>query len=100
MNLLSSKQAADMLGVSVLTLYGWLGLSDTGEFDIRGEPVTIEYYQGGRKGQGRIRVEESEVLRLLSLMRSTPKPQHKRQTPMKKSEPFRHITTKLGRPDD
>jgi len=100
MNLLTSQQAADMLGISVLTLYDWLGQSNAGEFEIRGEPVTIEYYQGGRKGQGRIRIEDSEIRRLLSLMRSTPIPQRRRQTPNKKSAPFQYITTKLGRPDD
>lgn len=100
MNLLTSQQAAESLGISVLTLYDWLGQSDAGEFEIRGEPVTIEYYQGGRKGQGRIRIEDSEIRRLLSFMKSTPKPQRRRQAPNKKSTPFRHITTKLGRPDD
>ncbi|WP_013630110.1 helix-turn-helix domain-containing protein [Rubinisphaera brasiliensis] len=100
MNLLTSQQAAEVLGISVLTLYDWLGQSDAGEFEIRGERVTIDYYQGGRKGQGRIRIEEAEVRRLLSLMRSTPKPQRRRQSPTKTSNSFRHITTKLGRPDD
>ncbi|TWT38949.1 MerR family transcriptional regulator [Blastopirellula retiformator] len=100
MNLLTSQQAAEVLGISVLTLYDWLGQSDVGEFEIRGERVTIVYYQGGRKGQGRIRIEEAEVRRLLSLMRSTPKPQRRRQSLKKKSNAFQHITAKLGRPDD
>ncbi|MEZ6125220.1 MAG: DNA-binding protein [Planctomycetaceae bacterium] len=100
MDLLTSQQAAEALGISVLTLCDWLGQSDAGEFEVRGEPVTIEYYQGGRKGQGRIRIDGAEVRRLLSFMRSTPKPQCRRQSPTKKSNSFRHITTKLGRPDD
>ncbi len=100
MNLLTSQKAAEVLGISVLTLYDWLGQSDAGEFEIRGERVTIDYYQGGRKGQGRIRIEEAEVHRLLSLMRSTAKPQRRRQPQKKNSNVFQHITTKLGRPDD
>ncbi|WP_231740541.1 helix-turn-helix domain-containing protein [Thalassoglobus neptunius] len=100
MNLLTSQQAADALGISVLTLYDWLGQSDVGEFEIRGEAVTVEYYQGGHKGQGRIRIDETEICRLLSLMKSQPKPQRRRQIPKKNAAPFQHITAKLGRPDD
>ena len=96
---LSSKEAAAALGISVLTLYGWLSQSDAGEFEIRGQPVTIAYYQGGQRGQGRIRIDAQEVERLLSLMRVKPKETRARKRPQNKSA-LQHITTKLGRPED
>ena len=96
---LSSKEAAAALGISVLTLYDWLSQSDAGEFEIRGQPVTIAYYQGGRRGQGRIRFDAQEVERLLSLMRVTPKVTRTRKRPQKTSA-FQHITNNLGRPED
>jgi len=99
MSLVSTKEAADALGISVFTLYDWLSQSDAGEFVVRGQATTIEYYQGGRNGQGRIRIAHSEIERLLSLMKviSQPKtPRKKRQ----RREHLQHISTKLGRPDD
>lgn len=97
--LLSSEQAARRLGISVLTLYAWLDQSDAGQFEIRGRPVTIDYFQGGRRGQGRIKIAGREIERLLSLMRVTPRVAQLRQRPKKQST-LQHITTKLGRPDD
>jgi hypothetical protein len=97
--LLNSKDAATALGVSVLTLYDWLSQSDKGEFEIRGQAVTISYYQGGRRGQGRIRIDVREVERLLTLMRVTPQASMTRQKPTKKRA-MQHITANLGRPDD
>ena len=97
--LLNSKDAATALGVSILTLYDWLSQSDAGEFEIRGQPVTIDYFQGGRRGQGRIKIDTQEIERLLSLMRVSPKARRARPRPKKRST-LQHITTKLGRPDD
>ena len=97
--LLSSLEAAEQLGIAVATLHEWLSLSDAGCFRIRGQRVTVEYYQGGRCGQGRIRLPQKEVERLLSMMRVSP-----RQTtsnPHSPSKPkTKHITVALGRPDD
>jgi len=98
-SLFSAELAAEQLGVSVPTLYGWLNQSDVGEFIIRGIPTTIEYYQGGRRGQGRIKMHAQEVERLLSMMRVVPKmPSRRRNTPKKTT--LRYITGKLGRPND
>lgn len=96
---LSAGEAASRLGISVLTLYDWLGQSDGGEFVLRGQEVTIEYFQGGRRGQGRIRILQSEVDRLLNLMKVRPKSQPIRRSP-RPNQPKRHITATLGRPDD
>ena len=97
--LLNLKDAATALGVSVLTLYDWLSQSDPGEFEIRGQPVTIDYLQGGRRGQGRIMIDKQEIERLLSLMRVAPRARQARQRPKARST-LQHITTKLGRPDE
>ena len=99
MELLSSHQAASWLGISTATLYDWLSQSDAGTFAIRGQPLSINYYQGGRKGQGRIKIDRQEVERLLGLMRVSPRSTPVRQPPTKKAS-FQHITSKLGRPDD
>jgi hypothetical protein len=98
-DLLSSRDAAEALGVSVSTLYDWLAQSDAGQFEIRGQLVTIDYFQGGRRGQGRIKIAGREIERLLSLMRVVPSARPTRQLPKKRST-RQHITTKLGRPDD
>ena len=45
--LLVAKEAARRLGVTVSTLYSWLGQSARGLLVIRGVSVTIEYLQGG-----------------------------------------------------
>jgi hypothetical protein len=97
--LLNSKDAAAALGLSVLTLYDWLSQSDAGEFEIRGQPVSVAYYQGGRRGQGRIKIDTQEIERLLSLMRVAPRPARARKRPTKKTT-LQHITTQLGHPDD
>jgi len=97
--LLNSEQAADALGISVPTLYDWLSQSDRGEFAIRGVPVTISYLQGGRRGQGRIKVSAKEVERLLELMRVSPKP--KKKLPKRRgSSEFRFLQCEPGRPDE
>lgn len=96
---LSAAEAANQLGISVLTLYDWLSQSDAGTFMLRGQQVTIEYFQGGRRGQGRIRVQQSEVARLLNLMKVRPNPRAVRRSPRPKQSQS-HITAKLGRPDD
>lgn len=77
--LLTSEQAAAKLGISVLTLYDWLSQSDSGKFAIRGQAITINYFQGGRRGQGRIRIENQEVERLQDAMRVQPQPQAPRR---------------------
>jgi len=97
--LLSSFEAAERLGIAVATLYEWLSQSDVGRFHIRGQRVNIEYYQGGRRGQGRIRVPKKEVERLLSMMRVSPR--QATSKPHSPSKPItKHITVALGRPDD
>jgi hypothetical protein len=97
--LLSSQDAARRLGISTATLYDWLAQSDAGTFMIRGQPTTINYYQGGRKGQGRIKIDSQELERLLELMFVSPKSQPIRRAPRKQTS-MQHITTTLGRPDD
>lgn len=97
--LLSSQDAARLLGISTATLYDWLAQSDAGTFMIRGQLTTINYYQGGRKGQGRIKIDRQELERLLELMLVSPKSQPIRRTPRKQTL-MQHITAKLGRPDD
>lgn len=92
-------QAARRLGISVSTLYGWLRQSNAGVFEIRGQQVTIAHYQTGGRGQGRIRIDSGEIDRLLSLMRVSPQPNAPRKRPTKKPG-LRHITAKLGHPDD
>ncbi|MEZ6093470.1 MAG: DNA-binding protein [Pirellulaceae bacterium] len=96
---MSSADAAQRLGISVLTLYDWLSQSDSGQFQIRGQQVTIEYYQGGRRGQGRIKISAGEIDRLLKLMKVMPRQNRTRRTPRPKQKP-QHITVSLGRPDD
>jgi hypothetical protein len=98
-NLLASCDASKRLGIGTPTLYDWLSQSDAGEFVLRGQSTTIHYFQGGRKGQGRIKIAESEVNRLLSLMTVTPRAVKTRKpTPSRRS--LQHITAILGRPDD
>jgi hypothetical protein len=67
--LLSARDAARRLGISVTTLYGWLGLSDYGLLIIRGRRVTVSYLQGGPQGCGKIAIETEEVERLKQAMR-------------------------------
>ena len=70
---------------------------DSGELIIRGQPVTIEYYQGGAKGQGRIRIAAAEVERLTELMRVRTQPVAPRR-PYVQPRQFPGITVPLGRP--
>lgn len=95
--LLSAAAAAQQLGIKVTTFYDWLGRSRLGELEIRGRRVTINYLQGGAKGQGRIRLEAKEIARLKDLMRVASQnitPQ--RPPPAPRSWPG--IVVPLGRP--
>lgn len=96
--LLTPRAAACRLAISTTTLYDWLGQSDRGLLVIRGQPVTVEYFQGGPQGQGRIRIEAAEVDRIRELMRV--RPQHAK--PVRRPVPrqtFPGITVPLGHPD-
>ncbi|MDM4015112.1 helix-turn-helix domain-containing protein [Roseiconus lacunae] len=97
-SLLNSKDAASELGISVPTFYDWLSQSRNGTFTLRGKPVTIEFYQGGRCGQGRIRIPRREIDRLLALMlvQTQPKPLRRAPKPRKN---FSNITVTPGRPE-
>lgn len=96
--LLSTTEAARRLGISRASLYDWLGQSNAGQFALRGQSVTIQYLQGGARGQGRIKIEAQEVERLKDVMRVRPRP----ATARRASAPQNHfpgITVKPGRPD-
>ena len=80
------------------TLYAWLGLSDRGLLVIRGAAATIDYFQGGSKGQGRIRIEEREVERIRELMRVAPRRAPERRPHRVPNETYPGITVRLGRP--
>jgi hypothetical protein len=97
-NLLSTSEAAYRLGISRTSLYEWLAQSDAGTLIIRGQPVTVDYLQGGPNGQGRIKIEAKEVERLKDLMRIRPQAI---QSPQRPRQPaiYPGITVKLGRPD-
>jgi len=95
--LLPSRQAAQQLGISRATFYDWLRQSNAGKFVIRGRSVTIDYLQGGGRGQGRILIESSEIDRLMDLMRVHPRSIPQRKLPVPKPE-FTWITVPLGRP--
>ena len=95
--LLDVRESAAALGIRPATLYDWLGQSDRGLLVIRGQRVTIQYFQGGPAGQGRISFEFAEVLRLRELMRVRPHPMPQRR-PSTQSTLFPGITVPLGRP--
>ncbi|QDU47872.1 helix-turn-helix domain-containing protein [Gimesia panareensis] len=95
---LTAQQAAEELGISVLTFYDWLAQSDRGEFAIRGQSQSINYFQGGRRGQGRIRIEPAEIKRLKEEMRVKPFTETRRRRPTN-SKVYPGITVPLGRPD-
>ena len=97
--LLSSNQAASALGITVPTLYGWIAQSNVGEFQLRGQAVTISYFQGGGKGQGRIKIPAKEIERLLAMMVVKPRKVPKRRPPRSRRS-MQHITSNLGRPED
>lgn len=96
--LLSPREAAQRLGLAVTSLYDWLGRSDRGQLVLRGQQVTIDYFQGGAQGQGRIRIEAREVERLKDCLRVRPQRLLPRRIPARR-ESFPGITVKLGRPD-
>jgi hypothetical protein len=97
--LLTAHEAAQKLGMTTASLYDWLAQSDAGQFRLRGQPVTIDYFQGGPKGQGRIRIEDREVERLKDLMRVRPCTPWPRRPPVQEAH-YPGITVKLGRPRD
>jgi hypothetical protein len=94
---LSAAQSARRLGITVTTLYDWLGQSDRGLLIIRGQAVTIDYLQGGAKGQGRIQIELTEVQRLKELMRVRPQWGRPRHLPVRQTI-YPGITAPLGMP--
>jgi hypothetical protein len=96
---LTAKEAAHRLRMAVTTLYSWLGLSDRGLLIVRGLPTTIDYLQGGGRGQGRILLDSREVERLQELMRVKSQPSLLRQSPSPRPGVFPGITVALGRPD-
>jgi hypothetical protein len=96
-DLLSADESARELGISRATMYQWLADSDAGALVVRGQPVTIDYFQGGANGQGRIKIERREIERLRDLMRVKPRPQTRRRPPTW-MQSYPGITVKLGRP--
>jgi len=96
--LLTVREAARRLGIQPETLYDWLSRSDYGLFEIRGQRVTVEYFQGGPRGQGNIRIEAAEVARLKELMRVKPMAPPSRRPPILRRQ-FPGINVKLGLPD-
>jgi hypothetical protein len=97
--LLTTRQAAQRLGIARASLYAWLAQSNAGALVIRGQPVTIDYLQGGPQGQGRIRIAAQEVRRLQDLMRVCPSAPRPRRTPVVRPS-FPGITVRLGRPNE
>jgi transposase-like protein len=97
--LLCVKEAARRLGIAATSLYDWLSQSDHGLLVIRGQSVTVDYYQAGPQGQGRIRIEAAEVERIKELMRVRPQPIPVRR-PQIHHATFPGITVTLGRPND
>jgi hypothetical protein len=96
-NRLSAKEAAFRLGIAPATFYDLLGRSDHGVLTIRGERVTIRYFQGGPAGQGRIQVEAEEVERLLELTRVVPQRLLVRKSPAPR-DAYPGIIVRLGKP--
>jgi len=95
--LLSTMDAARRLGISRASLYDWLNRSDAGTLILQGQPVTIDYFQTGAKGQGRIKIEAREIERLKELMRVHPRPSRPRP-PAIPPRVYPGITVKLGYP--
>jgi len=95
--LLSAAAAARRLGISRANLYAWLAQSNAGIFRLRGQTVSISYFQGGAEGRGRIWIELQEIERLRELMRVCPRPARKNSPPVQDTR-FPGITVKLGRP--
>ncbi|MCA9267166.1 MAG: helix-turn-helix domain-containing protein [Planctomycetales bacterium] len=95
--LLTAQEAADRLGIARASLYDWLAASNAGTFRVRGQLFTIDYYQGGPRGQGSIRIRADEVDRIFEAMRVRPTPQPQRRPPQATLH-FPGITVPLGRP--
>ncbi|MGE3806659.1 MAG: DNA-binding protein [Gemmataceae bacterium] len=96
--LITAREAAQRLGIATPTFYYWLQQSDAGVFSIRGQSTTINYYQGGRKGQGRILIDEAELDRLKECMRVVCRRPVARR-PAMRSRNLPGIVVPLGRPD-
>jgi len=96
-DLLTAQQAAQRLGISTASIYGWLAQSNAGTFRLRGQPVTIAHLQSGPRGRGHIKLESVEVDRLIELMKVHPRPSLPRSSPVRTPQ-FPGITVKLGRP--
>jgi hypothetical protein len=96
--MVSAGEAARRLGIAVTSLYDWLGQSDRGILVVRGQAVTINYFQTGPQGQGRIHLEQGEVDRLKDLLRVRPQPAMNRRPPVRR-DTFPGISVSLGRPD-
>jgi predicted site-specific integrase-resolvase len=94
---LTAREAAERLGITATSMYDWLARSNRGEFYLRGQQVTIDYLQGGARGQGRIRIADTEVERLLEAMRVRPQPVRPRRPPTTPHH-FPGISVPLGRP--
>jgi hypothetical protein len=94
---IAAREAASLLGMSVTSFYDLLSRSDEGALFIRGQPATINYYQGGPRGQGRIKLEASEITRIKELMRVRPRQASQRSAPVRR-DAFPGITVQLGRP--
>lgn len=97
--LLTTREAAQRLGIATTSLYEWLAQSNAGSLLIGGRPVTIDYLQSGPRGQGRIKIEAREIERLKDLMRVRPHPPRQRHSPVQPAV-YPGITVKLGRPTD
>lgn len=95
--LLSAAAAARRLGISVTTLYDWLGQSDHGLLKVRGVPVTIEYLQTGPRGEGKISIESREIHRIRELLIVQPQSIAVRR-PTRSTRSYPGITVPLGRP--
>jgi len=85
-DLLSAAEAARRLGISRETLYQWLADSNAGTLVIRGQSVTIDYFQGGPMGQGRIQIDANEVERIIELMHVRPRVHRKRRPPKRRRQ--------------
>lgn len=97
-HLCSAREAARRLGISTTCLYDWLGQSDRGVLVLRGKPITVDYFQTGRQGQGRIQIEVREIERIREALRVRPQPLVQRRLPTVQSQwPGIHVP--LGRPD-
>ncbi|HWB00217.1 MAG TPA: DNA-binding protein [Pirellulales bacterium] len=95
--LLTVREAAKRLAIKPTTLYAWFGLARRGLLVLRGENVTVHFYQTGRKGQGRISIPASEVERLRGYLQVVPPRAPIRQSPVRRLS-FPGIDVPLGRP--